>query len=64
MELNTMQIFWQKSGYFPFWILALRGQKKPKRASRGPHDGNKFCILDETKHDPKNFGILYSIIAK
>ena len=46
MKLNTMQIFWQKSSYFPFWILASRGQKKkPKRASRGPHEGNKFCIL-------------------
>ena len=25
-----MQIFWQKGGYSPFWILASRGQKKPK----------------------------------
>jgi hypothetical protein len=56
MELNTMQNFWQKGGYSPFW--------KPKRASRGPHEGNKFCILDGTKHDPEIFGILHSIIPK
>jgi hypothetical protein len=64
MELNIMQIFWQKGGYSPFWILASRGQKKPKRVSRGPHEGNKFCILDGTKHNPENFGILHSIIPK
>jgi len=39
MELNTMQVFWQKGGYSPFWILASRGQKRSKRASRGPHEG-------------------------
>jgi len=36
MKLNTMQIFWQKGSYYPFWILASRGQKtenKPQEAS-------------------------------
>jgi hypothetical protein len=64
MELNTMQNFWQKGGYSPFWIVASSSQKKPKRAPRGPHDVNKFCILDGTKHNPENFGILHSIISK
>jgi len=64
MELNTMQNFWQKGGYSPFWILASRGKKNPKRASRGSHEGNKFCILDGTKHDPENFGILHFITRK
>jgi len=36
-----MQKFWQKGGYSPFWILVSRGQKKPKRASKGSHEGNK-----------------------
>jgi hypothetical protein len=58
--MEIMQIFWQKGGYSPFWILASRGQKNPKE----PHERNKFCILDGTKHDPGNFGILYSIILK
>jgi hypothetical protein len=31
MELNIIQIFWQKSIYSPFWILASRGQKKAKK---------------------------------
>jgi hypothetical protein len=30
IKLNTMQIFWQKEGYSPFWILASRGQKNTK----------------------------------
>jgi hypothetical protein len=30
MELNTMQNFWQKGMYSPFWILASRDPKKPK----------------------------------
>jgi hypothetical protein len=30
MELNIMQNFWQKGIYSPFWIFALRGQKKAK----------------------------------
>jgi len=47
-------IFWKKGGYSPFWILA----------SRGSHEGNKFYILDGTKHDPKNFGILHFITPK
>jgi hypothetical protein len=43
--------------YFRFWP---KEAKKSKKASRGPHEGNKFCISDGTKHNPKNFGILYS----
>jgi hypothetical protein len=39
-------------------------QKNPKRASRGYHEGNKLCILDGTKHDPENFGILNFTILK
>jgi hypothetical protein len=34
MKLNTKQIFWQKSGYSLFWILASRGQNNPKE----PHE--------------------------
>jgi len=60
MELNTMQNFWQKGGYSSFWILASRGQRNPKE----PHEDNKFCILDGTKRDPENFGILHFIIPK
>jgi hypothetical protein len=37
--------------------LASKDKKMPKRASRGPHEDNKFCILDGAKHDPKNFSI-------
>jgi len=59
IELNTIQNFWQKYGYSPFWILASRGKKKAKRASRGHNKGNKFCILSETKHNPEYFGILH-----
>jgi hypothetical protein len=36
----------------------------PKRALIDSHEGNKFCILDGTKHDPKNFGILHFITPK
>jgi hypothetical protein len=64
MELNTMQNFWQNGCYSPFWILASRGQKKPKRASRGHNEGNKLCILDGTKYNPENFGILHFITPK
>jgi len=59
MKLNTMQNFWQKGDYSSFWILASRGKKNPKRVSRCSHEGNKFCILDGTKHDLENFGILH-----
>jgi hypothetical protein len=61
IELNTMQNFWQKGIYSPFWILASRGQKKPK-SSHPLHE--KFDILDKTKHTHKNFGILHFIIPK
>jgi hypothetical protein len=45
------------------WLFSIldfglkRQKKKTKRASRDPHEGNKFYILDETEHNPKNFGI-------
>jgi hypothetical protein len=61
MELNTMQNFWQKDIHSPFWILALRDNKKLK-SSHSPHE--KFGILDGTKHTHKNFSILYFIIPK
>jgi hypothetical protein len=64
MKLNTMQIFRQKGSYSPFWILASRGQKTPKMSLKRLHDNNKFCILDETKHDFENFGILHFIAPK
>jgi hypothetical protein len=37
MELNTMQNFWQKGIHSPFWILASRGQKKPKSQKAFTH---------------------------
>jgi len=61
IELNTTQIFLIKRWLFSFLDF---GAKKPKKASRGPHEGNKFCILDGIKHSPKNFSILYFIILK
>ena len=39
-------------------------KKKPKRASRGSHEGNKLYILDETKYNPENFGISHFMIPK
>jgi hypothetical protein len=62
MELNIMQNFWQKGIHSPFWILAARGQKKEPKSPYSPHE--KFGILDETKHNHENFGILYFIIPK
>jgi hypothetical protein len=53
MKLNTMQIFFGKKVvilHFEFWHQET---KKPKRASSGSHEDNKFFILDEIKHDPK-----------
>jgi hypothetical protein len=32
MELNTMQKFWQKGGYYPFWILASKDKKKVQKS--------------------------------
>jgi hypothetical protein len=45
--------------------LASRDQKIPKKALKDPNEDNKFYILDGTKHDRKNFGILqeYQIIS-
>jgi len=60
MELNIIQKIWQKGDYSLFRILASRCQKNQKE----PYEGNKFCILDGTKHDPKNFDILYFITPK
>jgi hypothetical protein len=36
--------------------LASR-DKKAQKNSRDPHEGNKFCILDGSKHNLKNFVI-------
>jgi len=50
-----------------FFILDFglkRQKKKTKIASRGPREDNKFYILDGTKYNPENFGILHSIIPK
>jgi hypothetical protein len=63
MELNTMQNFWQKGIYSPFWILVSKGKKKKKPKNSHPlHE--KFGILGGTKHNHENFGILYFIIPK
>jgi hypothetical protein len=63
MELNTMQNFWQKDIYSPFWFLVTRSQKiKKPKSSHPPHE--KFSILDVTKHTHENFGILHFIILK
>jgi hypothetical protein len=35
IELNTMQKFWQKDIYHPFWILASRGKKKKPKNQKG-----------------------------
>jgi hypothetical protein len=54
MELNSMQIFLAKRWLFSILYFSLKRQKKRKP---------KFCILDGTKHDPKNFAILHFIIT-
>jgi hypothetical protein len=44
---------------------AQKSLKRPKKAQKSlkrPNEGNKFCILDGTKHNPENFGILHSIV--
>jgi hypothetical protein len=65
MELNTMQIFWQKDIYSPFWILASRDKKKKAKKSKSSHPPHeKINILDETKHTHENFVILHFIISK
>jgi hypothetical protein len=43
--------------------FGLKRAKKPMSLKR-LHDNNKFCILDGTKHDPGNFGILHFIAPK
>jgi len=44
--------------------FGLKRPKKPKMSLKRLHDNNKFCILDGTKHDPENFGILHFITPK
>jgi hypothetical protein len=34
MELNTMQIFWQKGIHSPFLILSSRGKKKSQKTKK------------------------------
>jgi hypothetical protein len=51
---------------YPFSILdfGLERLKKAKR-TKSPHPPHeKFGILNETKHIPEIFGILYFIISK
>jgi hypothetical protein len=45
-----MQKFFAKRWLFFILDFGLKRPKNPKRASRGSHEGNKFCILDGTKH--------------
>jgi hypothetical protein len=59
-----MQNFLAKMWFLSILDFGLKRPQKPKRASRDPHEGNKFCILDGTKHNPKNFDILHSIVPK
>jgi hypothetical protein len=44
--------------------FGLKRAKKPKMSLKRLHEHNKFCILDGTKHDSENFGILYFITPK
>jgi hypothetical protein len=53
------KFFLAKRWLFSVLDFSLKRQKKPKRASRGSHEDTKFCILDRTKLDSENFGILY-----
>ena len=65
MEVNTMQDFWQKKWLFSILDFDL---KRPKKIPKEPQEALirtiEFCILDGTKHNPKNFGIIHSIIPK
>jgi hypothetical protein len=50
------------------WLFSILdfGLKRLKN-TKEPHEtleSNKFCILDGTKHDSENFGILHSVILK
>ena len=62
-RLNTMQFFLAKRWLFSILYFDFKRQKTSKRASRGSHEDNKFCILNGTNHDP-DFGILYFITPK
>jgi hypothetical protein len=64
MELNNIQFFFVKRRLFFILDFGLKRKKTKKRASRGSHEDNKFCILDGTKHDPNIFGILHFITPK
>jgi hypothetical protein len=57
MELNTIQIFWQKRYLFSILYFSLKKQKKKTKVPYSPHE--KFGIMDEIKHAHENFGILY-----
>jgi hypothetical protein len=47
--------------YFVFWSQET---KKAQKASKGNNEGNKCCVLDGTKHNHENLGILYFIVPK
>jgi hypothetical protein len=44
--------------------FGLKRPKKTKISLKRFHEDNKFYILDGTKHDPENFGILHFITPK
>jgi len=46
--------FDKKVAIFYFGFFFFKRRKKPKRVSRDHNKGNKFCILDETKHNLVN----------
>jgi len=57
--------FLAKRWLFFILVFSLKRQKKTqKKAPRGSHEDNKFCIFYETKHDSENFGILHFITPK
>ena len=52
-----MHKFSLKWRLFSILNFGLKRPKNVKKSPKGPHDDNKFCILDGAKHDPKNFSI-------
>jgi len=43
--------------HFGFW--PQEAKKNPKTATRGSHEGNKFCVLNGTKHDFKKWYFVF-----
>jgi hypothetical protein len=63
MELNTVQNFWQKDIYSPFWILASRGKKKQKALTH-PMKNLAFWMQLNTTIKILAFCILHFIVPK